>query len=189
MKNIIAGLLAASLVPVILLSHGCQLKPNEEVALPGESRGMVGETIDKGKEMVQESIMAGKEIVEATVEQNKEMVEEMNAQRGGDTKMSVQEAAADKVAEMETKSSGETLEEGKMLFKKYCAVCHPDGGNIINTKKTLSKKDLEANNINKGQDIVNIMRNPGPGMNKFPEDKISNEDAMKIAAYILHAFQ
>ena len=36
---------------------------------------------------------------------------------------------------------------GEELFKQHCAACHPDGKNIINPKKTLNKKDLEANFI------------------------------------------
>ena len=37
---------------------------------------------------------------------------------------------------------------GETLFKEHCALCHPDGGNIVNPKKTLHKKDREENNIN-----------------------------------------
>ena len=36
---------------------------------------------------------------------------------------------------------------GEELYKAKCAACHPDGGNIMNAKKTLKKKDLEANKI------------------------------------------
>jgi mono/diheme cytochrome c family protein len=130
MKNIIAGLLIASLALVLtIVPASCQQKPKEEVKPSPE-----------GKETVQ-------------------------------------------------KAMGESLEAGQVLFKKHCAVCHPDGGNIINPKKTLNKKDLEANNMKTAEDIVNNMRNPGPGMTKFTEEKISKEEATAIAEYILHAFQ
>jgi cytochrome c6 len=87
---------------------------------------------------------------------------------------------------------------GESLFKKNCAVCHPDGGNILNPKKTLHKKDREANGIKTAADIIKKMRNPGPvpthpqdwaGMKMFDKDKISDEDALRIADYILTTFQ
>lgn len=78
--------------------------------------------------------------------------------------------------------------EGAELFKQHCAVCHPDGGNIINPKKTLHKKDMEANKIKTVDDIVKVMRNPGPGMIKFEESRLSNEKARKIGEYILKTY-
>ncbi|MEW6001242.1 MAG: c-type cytochrome [Nitrospirota bacterium] len=83
-------------------------------------------------------------------------------------------------------SKGKTGEE---LFKQHCSVCHPDGGNIVNPKKTLHKKDLDANNIKRLQDIVKIMRNPGTGMTQFDRTTISDKDAKKIAEYILKTFK
>jgi cytochrome c6 len=86
---------------------------------------------------------------------------------------------------------------GESLFKEHCSACHPDGGNIFNPKKTLKQKDLEANNIKSAEAIVMKMRNPGPapthpqdwaGMKMFDKDKISDEDALKIAEYILKTF-
>ena len=77
---------------------------------------------------------------------------------------------------------------GEALFKQHCAVCHPDGGNIMNTKKTLHKKDREANNIKAEGDIVKIMRNPGPGMTKFDTKMISDGEAKEIAKYVLKTF-
>jgi cytochrome c6 len=68
-------------------------------------------------------------------------------------------------------------------------MCHPEGGNIINAKKTLHGKDLKANNISKPEDIVKVMRNPGPGMTKFDKKTISDKEAMEIAKYILKAFK
>jgi len=78
---------------------------------------------------------------------------------------------------------------GKELFKQHCSACHPDGGNIINQKKTLHKKDLDSNNIKKPGDIMRIMRNPGPGMTKFDEKAVADRDAKKIAEYILKTFK
>jgi len=87
---------------------------------------------------------------------------------------------------------------GKLLFKNNCSPCHPDGGNIINPKKTLHKKDLDANKITTAEDIVKKMRNPGPspthpqdwaGMKMFDQKTISDQDAYKIADYILKTFK
>jgi cytochrome c6 len=70
---------------------------------------------------------------------------------------------------------------GEAKFKELCVMCHKDGGNIMNAKKTLHKKDLEANNIKTAADIVRTMRNPGPGMTKYSEKLVSNKEANEIA--------
>jgi cytochrome c6 len=77
---------------------------------------------------------------------------------------------------------------GAALFEANCKVCHPDGGNIINPAKTLHKKDRMANHVKTEADIVNRMRNPGPGMTKFDEKTVSDKDAHAIAGYILKTF-
>ncbi|MDA8079207.1 MAG: c-type cytochrome [Nitrospiraceae bacterium] len=78
---------------------------------------------------------------------------------------------------------------GEELFKEHCALCHPDGGNIINARKTLHKADLEANGIRKSSDLIGIMRNPGPGMATFDKATIPDKDARKIAEYVLKTFK
>jgi len=91
----------------------------------------------------------------------------------------------------------EAEQTGEALFKQNCSPCHPDGGNIFNKDKTLSKKDREMNNIKTADDIVKKMRNPGAfdfhpsqwsGMKVFDETKLSDRDARKIAEYILKTF-
>ncbi len=77
---------------------------------------------------------------------------------------------------------------GEQLFTANCKVCHPDGGNIINPKKTLHKADREANGVTKVEDIIKRMRNPGPGMTKFDEKTIPDKDARTIAEYVLKTF-
>lgn len=78
---------------------------------------------------------------------------------------------------------------GEQLFKQHCAVCHPDGGNTINPSKPVGKESLASRNITTHEHIVNAMRNPGPGMNKFDESVISDEDARKVAEYMLTTFK
>src|SRR6266540_3980443 len=71
----------------------------------------------------------------------------------------------------------EQAKTGEAMFKQNCAVCHPDGGNTINPKKTLHQKIREANGVKTADDIIMKMRNPGPGMNKFDEKTIPDKDA------------
>jgi cytochrome c6 len=87
------------------------------------------------------------------------------------------------VAEIASKETGESE------FKEHCAICHPDGGNIVNPKKTLHKKDREANNIRNEADIMKIIRKPGPGMTAFDEKTISDNEAKDLAKYIIKAFK
>jgi len=77
---------------------------------------------------------------------------------------------------------------GEKAFVKHCAVCHPNGGNIINTAKPLYKKALEANGFKTPDDIVRNMRNPGPAMTRFDEITIPDKEARAIAEYVLKTF-
>ena len=85
--------------------------------------------------------------------------------------------------------AAEGAKSGEALFKEHCAVCHADGGNIINTQKTLHSKALAASKITTPEDIVNILRNPGKGMPKFDETTIPAKDATAIAEYVLKTFK
>jgi cytochrome c6 len=79
--------------------------------------------------------------------------------------------------------------DGKKEFERHCAVCHPNGGNIINVKKPLNKKSLEANGVKTAKDVIGKMRKPGPGMTSFDDKTISNKEAKAIADYILKTFK
>ena len=83
----------------------------------------------------------------------------------------------------------EATNPGEAKFKEHCTLCHPDGGNIINPKKTLHKNDLMANNITKEGDILKIVRKPGPGMTTFDAKTLSDKDAGEIAKYIFKTFK
>ncbi|MBJ6723939.1 c-type cytochrome [Geomesophilobacter sediminis] len=78
---------------------------------------------------------------------------------------------------------------GATEFQEHCASCHPKGGNIVNAKKPLNKKALNANGIRTAKDIVAKMRNPGPGMTKFDEKSVPTVEANAIAEYILKTFK
>ncbi|MCE5313159.1 MAG: c-type cytochrome [Nitrospiraceae bacterium] len=77
---------------------------------------------------------------------------------------------------------------GEELFNKLCSACHPNGGNVFKANKTLSKADMQANNVKTAADIVNLMRNPGPFMAKFDKETISDKDAMMIAEFVLQKY-
>jgi cytochrome c6 len=79
--------------------------------------------------------------------------------------------------------------DGKTEFNEHCASCHPNGGNIVNPKKTLGKKVMVANGIKTEKDIVAKMRNPGPGMTKFDAKAVPDNEAKAIASYILATFK
>ncbi len=78
---------------------------------------------------------------------------------------------------------------GEKLFMKHCGKCHPNGGNVVTVTKTLDPREREANKVTTEEDIVRLMRNPGPGMVKFGKNVISEKDAKAIAKYILETFK
>jgi cytochrome c6 len=78
---------------------------------------------------------------------------------------------------------------GEQLFTQFCAACHPDGGNIINPKKTLHAAVLADNRIKTSDDLLKILRNPGPGMRKFEPATISDNDAKLIYEYVAATFR
>jgi cytochrome c6 len=82
-----------------------------------------------------------------------------------------------------------TQNSGEAGFREYCAACHADGGNIINPDKTLSKKDRERNGVKTAKDIIKIMRNPGGEMTMFDEETLPENEAEKIAEYIITTFK
>ena len=96
-------------------------------------------------------------------------------------------APAPQAAELVEKAAA-TEKSGEALFKEYCNMCHANGGNIINPKKTLSKAHLEENNVNSVEGIIGTIRNPGPGMARYDEETIPDADAKLIAEYILKTF-
>ena len=85
-------------------------------------------------------------------------------------------------------TAGTMKKTGEAKFKEHCAICHPDGSNIMNPKKTLSRTDREMHNIRTSADIVKLLRNPGPGMTTFDKKALSDKDAKLIADYVISTF-
>jgi cytochrome c6 len=79
--------------------------------------------------------------------------------------------------------------DGKKLFETNCASCHKDGGNTVNPQKTLKKADLKKNGVKKPEDIVKLMRSPGPGMTAFDAHAIPDKEAKAIAEYVMKSFK
>jgi len=96
-------------------------------------------------------------------------------------------AAFSSAALADTKKGGKI--DGKKEFEEHCAVCHPNGGNIVNAQKTLSKKSMAANGVKSAKDIVAKMRKPGPGMTAFDAKTISDKEAKAIADYVQKTFK
>ncbi len=88
-----------------------------------------------------------------------------------------------------TSVPAEAASPGEALFQQHCAVCHPGGGNTVNPEYPLKKSSMESHGVKTAGDIVNAMRNPGPGMPPLPKQAISDKDAKKIANYILKTFK
>jgi cytochrome c6 len=86
-------------------------------------------------------------------------------------------------------ASGSAI-SGKRLFEKHCALCHTDGGNVVNPRKTLKKKDLNASGLNTAEALVDYMINPGSGMPRLVHEdrEITKAQARGIAAYIFETF-
>jgi len=79
--------------------------------------------------------------------------------------------------------------DGKKEFEEHCAVCHPGGGNTINSAKTLDKRTREANGVKNVKDIIGKMRKPGPGMSTFDKRAIPDNEAKAIADYVVKTFK
>ena len=78
---------------------------------------------------------------------------------------------------------------GAAAFEANCAECHPGGRNIVTPAKDLRAVTLKANGIVNPQDIVAKMRKPGPGMTKFDQTELPDQEALEIAQYILSTFK
>lgn len=108
---------------------------------------------------------------------------------GGCKKESPEKTETPQTTTVPVAATPEPAKTGEALFRQHCAVCHPDGGNTINPKRNLHQKDREANGVKTAEDIIMKMRNPGPGMTKFDEKTIPDNDSKTIAEYVLNTFK
>ncbi len=70
---------------------------------------------------------------------------------------------------------------GETVFKTKCAMCHPNGSNVMNPKLTL--RGMRNSKI-----IIDKIRTGGGGMTAFDRKTISDADAKAVAAYIIKTF-
>lgn len=77
---------------------------------------------------------------------------------------------------------------GRALFEKNCASCHKGGGNVVNPQKTLSRYDRAANGITTADDVIKVMRNPGPGMPTFGPEVLADDEARAVAEFVLRNY-
>jgi len=73
-------------------------------------------------------------------------------------------------------------ETGEAIFKKKCASCHPNGGNII-------KKNATIKGMKDAKKITGKIREGGGGMPKFDATAVSDADAKSVADYIIKTFK
>lgn len=79
------------------------------------------------------------------------------------------------------------LDNGEIIFKNNCNVCHVGGNNIIIPEKNLQLKTLEANGMNNLDAIVYQVINGKNGMPAFG-GRLSEIEIEKVAIYILDEF-
>jgi cytochrome c6 len=99
-----------------------------------------------------------------------------------------QQAGSLKETASQPKARQSEAKRGEPLFRQLCSSCHPDGGNVTDPKNNLRRATLKAKRINKPEDIVAVMRKPGPRMIRFDSSTVSDADALAIADYILENF-
>ena len=72
---------------------------------------------------------------------------------------------------------------GKNLFKKHCAGCHINGGNIIRRSKNLKISSLKHNGINDQEAIAKIARQ-GIGIMDGYKDQLGDNGDQIVATWI-----
>lgn len=76
--------------------------------------------------------------------------------------------------------------KGEEIFTANCAGCHAGGKNFLSPHKSLSKEDLEKNQVNTTVAIIDKVTNgksPMPGFGKL--GILSAVDIENVAAYVL----
>ena len=76
--------------------------------------------------------------------------------------------------------------EGKNLFYANCTTCHSEGKNALVPSKSLSKVDLEANQVNSAAAIIGLITNgkgPMPAFGKL--GVLSAPEIENVAAFVL----
>jgi cytochrome c6 len=84
-------------------------------------------------------------------------------------------------------SSKESFFEGKILFFKYCNLCHENKQNVIIPEKNLKEETLKTNSMYNINSISYQIINGKNGMPAFG-GKLNEKEIKQIASYILSSF-
>ena len=84
-------------------------------------------------------------------------------------------------------SQAKNIEEGQIVFKANCNVCHIGGNNIIIPEKNLSKKSLEANGMANIDAIIYQVLNGKNGMPAFG-GRLNEYEIKNVAEYVISEF-
>ena len=77
---------------------------------------------------------------------------------------------------------------GEDLFKKHCAGCHINGGNIIRRSKNLKLSSLKRNGIDNQEAIAKIVRQ-GIGIMSGYENQLGNNGDKIVAKWVFEQAQ
>lgn len=108
---------------------------------------------------------------------------------GGCSQEAPRQPEAPRPAPVRQAAAPARVQSGEVLFRQYCHNCHPEGGNVSDPRRPLYGSALRRNHITTPEDIVRVMRNPLSRMIRFDADTVSDEDARKIAEYVLTTFR
>lgn len=76
------------------------------------------------------------------------------------------------------------LAHGKQVFSSNCVACHLGGGNVVDGSKTLSKADLEKNQMASVEAIQRQVTNGKSAMPMF-KGRLTDADIEDVANYVL----
>ena len=74
--------------------------------------------------------------------------------------------------------------DGKAVFTANCNACHTGGGNTVNPAKTLSKADLEKNDMYSQEAIISQITNGKNAMPAF-KGRLNEDEIASVAAYVM----
>ena len=84
---------------------------------------------------------------------------------------------------LQSSVQAKSLDEGAIIFKANCNVCHIGGNNIIIPEKNLFKRSLEANGMSKQESIEYQITNGKNGMPAFG-GRLNEGEIEKVANYV-----
>ena len=84
---------------------------------------------------------------------------------------------------LQSSVQAKSLNEGAIIFKANCNICHIGGNNIIIPEKNLFRRSLEANGMNNQESIEYQITNGKNGMPAFG-GRLNEDEIKKVANYV-----